>query len=57
MKTAIIFTLLTILGSLCQGKPVDKKKKLKDQPKQGKISILDFQTSESRALPFARPTY
>lgn len=56
MKTAIIFTLLTILGSLCQGKPVDKKKKLKDQSKQGEISILDFQTSESRALPFARPT-
>ena len=43
MKTAIIFTLLTILGSLCQGKPVDKKKKLKDQSKQGKISILDLQ--------------
>jgi len=36
MKAAIIFAVLTILGSLCQGKPVDKKKKLRDKPKQGK---------------------
>lgn len=37
MKSTVIFVVLTILGSLCQGKPVDKKKaaKLKDKPQKG----------------------
>lgn len=37
MKVVVIFAILTILGSLCQGKPVDKKKKLKDKPTKGKM--------------------
>ena len=37
MKVAVIFAIITILGSLCQGKPVDKKKKLKDKPTRGKM--------------------
>lgn len=38
MKSTVVFVVLTILGSLCQGKPVNRKKaaKLKDKPKQGK---------------------
>ena len=39
---AVIFAILTILGSLCQGKPVEKKKKLKDKPTQGKMQNLSF---------------
>ena len=37
MKSTVVFVLLTILGSLCQGKPVGKKKaaKLKDKPQKG----------------------
>lgn len=39
MKATVIFVVLTILGSLCHGKPVGKKKKpvkVNDKPKQGK---------------------
>ena len=35
MKKTFILTLLTILGSLCNGKPVNKKK-LKDKSNRGK---------------------
>ena len=39
MKATVIFVVLTILGSLCQAKPVGKKKpaKVNDKPKQGRI--------------------
>ena len=40
MKATAILVVLTILGSLCQGKPVSKKRKpgkVNDKPKQGKI--------------------
>lgn len=39
MKATAIIVVLTILGSLCQGKPVNKKRKpgkVNDKPKQGK---------------------
>lgn len=45
MKATAILVVLTILGSLCQGKPVDKKKKpgkVNDKPKQGKITTHDI---------------
>ena len=42
MKAALVLAVLTILGSLSQGKPVDKKKKLKDKPKQGKVLFCVF---------------
>lgn len=35
MKFALFVALLAIFGSLSQGKPVNKKKKLKDSPRQG----------------------
>ena len=45
MKATAILVVLTILGSLCQGKPVNKKKKpgkVNDKPKQGKIITHDI---------------
>lgn len=45
MKATAILVVLTILGSLCQGKPVNKKKKpgkVNDKPKQGKITTHDI---------------
>ena len=45
MKATVIFVVLTILGSLCQGKPVNKKKrpvKLKDKPLKGKEIIIIY---------------
>ena len=45
MKATVILVVLTILGSLCQGKPVNKKKKpgkVNDKPKQGKITTRDI---------------
>ena len=45
MKATAILVVLTILGSLCQGKPVSKKKKpgkVNDKPKQGKTITHDI---------------
>lgn len=45
MKATAILVVLTILGSLCQGKPVNKRKKtakVNDKPKQGKIITHDI---------------
>lgn len=39
MKCALFVALLAIFGSLSQGKPVDKKKKLKDSPRQGEYCM------------------
>lgn len=39
MKFALFVALLAIFGSLSQGKPVNKKKKLKDRPRQGEYCM------------------
>lgn len=49
MKATAILVVLTILGSLCQGKPVNKKKKpgkVNDKPKQGKITTHDIKKND-----------
>ena len=56
MKATAILVVLTILGSLCQGKPVNKKKKpgkVNDKPKQGKTithSIINMIFLKSLAV-------
>lgn len=53
MKATAVFVVLTILGSLCHGKPVDKKKKpvkVNDKPKQGKMITQYFEITKINFL-------
>ena len=43
-RNILLITILTILGSLGQGKPVDKKK-LKDKPGRGYHSLQNIRHS------------